>query len=315
MAAACFVGIDVAKDHLDVAVRPTGQEWRASNTASGIAPLVSRLRDLAPTLIVVEATGGLERAVTWALVGAALPVAICNPRQVHDFAKATGRLAKTDHLDARVLAHFADVMRPPIHAVPAAEAQLLSATLARRSQILEMLTAEDHRLSSAVAEMQPRIQAHLTWLAQELAELDQDLDQRIQTDPVWHAKDQRLRSVPGVGRVLATTLVADLPELGTLDRHQIASLAGVAPLNCDSGQRRGKRAIWGGRARVRAKLYMATLAATRWNVTIKSFYERLRGAGKPAKVALTACMRKLLTILNAILRDNKTWEAPLPQTA
>lgn len=315
MAAECFVGIDVAKDHADLAVRPTEEEWQAPMTLSGIADVVSRLQEIGPTLVVLEATGGLERALVLALAGASLPVVVCNPRQVRDFAKASGRLAKTDQIDARVLAHFGDAMRPPIRALPEIEAVTLSATLARRSQVLEMMTAEKQHLSTALPVVRPQIQSHLDWLDQALDEIDRDLDARVQADPNWQGKDVVLRSVPGVGRVLATTLVADLPELGTLDRHQIASLVGVAPLNCDSGRRRGKRAIWGGRARVRAVLYMATLVATQRNPTIKTFYQRLCAAGKPKKVALTACMHKLLTILNAMLRDNKTWEAPMIQAA
>jgi transposase len=315
MESECFVGIDVAKDHVDLAVRPTQEEWQAPMTPRGIAEVVKRLREISPTLVVLEATGGLERPLVVALAGAGVPVVVCNPRQVRDFAKAAGHLAKTDKIDARVLAHFGDALRPPIHALPEAEAVELSATLARRTQILEMMTAEKHRLGTALPMVQVRIQRHLDWLDQELDALDRDLDARVQADPNWQGKDLVLRSVPGVGRVLATTLLADLPELGTLDRHQIASLVGVAPLNCDSGQRRGKRAIWGGRARVRAVLYMATLTATQRNPTIKTFYQRLCAAGKPKKVALTACMHKLLTILNAMLRDNQIWEAPLIQAA
>jgi transposase len=315
MVTECFVGIDVAKDKVDLAVRPTHEEWQAPQTARGIAQVVSRLREIAPTLVVCEATGGLERPWVLALAGADLPVVVCNPRQVRDFAKAAGHLAKTDKIDARVLAHFGDAMRPPIHPLPDAAVVDLSATLARRSQILEMMTAEKQRLATALPVVRAHIERHLAWLARELDAIDHDLDARVQANPDWQGKDVVLRSVPGVGRVLSTTLLADLPELGTLDRHQIASLAGVAPLNCDSGQRRGKRAIWGGRARVRAVLYMATLAATHWNPTIKAFYQRLCAAGKPKKVALTACMRKLLTILNAMLRDQRPWEAPLPQAA
>jgi transposase len=315
MVSACIVGVDVAKDHVDIAVRPTEEQWQAPTTPRGIAQVVSRLREMAPQLVVLEATGGLERPWVLALAGASLAVVVCNPRQVRDFAKATGRLAKTDQIDARVLAHFGDVMRPPVRPLPDAEALELSATLARRSQLVEMMTAEKQRWGRAVSVAQASIQRHLDWLAEELAAIDRDLDLRVQADPTWQGKDVVLRSVPGVGRVLATTLLADLPELGTLARHQIASLAGVAPLNCDSGQRRGKRAIWGGRARVRAILYMATLAATQRNPTIKTFYQRLCVAGKPKKVALTACMRKLLTILNAMLRDQKTWEGPLIQGA
>ena len=315
MTAECFVGIDVSKDKVDIAVRPTQEEWQAPLTPRGITQVVNRLREIDPALVVLEATGGMERPWLLALGGAGVRVVLCNPRQVRDFAKAAGHLAKTDKIDARVLAHFADVMRPPIHPLPDAAVVDLSATLARRSQLVEMETAEKHRLSTALPVVRPRIERHLAWLARELDVINHDLEGRVQANPDWQGKDVVLRSVPGVGRVLSTTLLADLPELGTLDRHQIASLAGVAPLNCDSGQRRGKRAIWGGRARVRAVLYMATLSATHWNPTIKAFYQRLCAAGKPKKVALTACMRKLLTILNAMLRDQRLWEAPLLQAA
>jgi len=307
----CFVGIDVAKDKVDIAVRPTQEEWQAALTPSGIAQVVSRLGEIGPRLVVLEATGGMERPWLLALAGVGLPVVVCNPRQVRDFAKASGHLATTDKIDARVLAHFGEPMRPAIHPLPDAAVVELSASLARRSQLLEMMTAEKHRLSTALPVVRARIERHLDWLTRELEAIDHDLEVRVQANPDWQGKDVILRSVPGVGRVLSTTLLGDLPELGTLDRHQIASLAGVAPLNCDSGQRRGKRAIWGGRARVRAVLYMATLAATHWNPTIKAFYQRLCAAGKPKKVALTACMRKLLTILNAMLRDQRPWEAPL----
>jgi len=315
MTTECFVGIDVSKDKVDIAVRPTNEEGQAPLTPDGIAQVVGRLREIDPRMVVLEATGGMERPWVLALGGAGMRVVVCNPRQVRDFARATGHLAKTDKIDARVLAHFAEMVRPPFHPLPDAAVVDLSATLARRSQLLEMLTAEKHRLNTALPVVRAPIERHLAWLARELDAIDHDLQARVQAHPDWQGKDVVLQSVPGVGRVLSTTLLADLPELGTLDRHQIASLAGVAPLNCDSGQRRGKRAIWGGRARVRAVLYMATLAATHWNPTIKAFYHRLCAAGKPKKVALTACMRKLLTILNAMLRDQRLWEAPLLQAA
>ncbi len=309
-----FVGIDVAKDHLDLAVRPTPEQWQAPLTAAGIAEVVSRLQAIQPTLIVLEATGGLERPLVLALAAVELPVVVSNPRQVRDFAKSAGRLAKTDQIDARILAEFAQKMRPAVRPLPNAEALALSAILARRTQLLEMLTAENHRLGSALPPVRDRIQRHLDWLTQELATIDAELAGLVQSHPDWQGKETLLRSVPGVGPVLATTLVADLPELGTLDRRQIASLVGVAPLNADSGRRRGKRIVWGGRARVRAVLYMSALVATRFNPTIRAFYQRLCQAGKEKKVALTACMRKLLTILNAMLRDNTTWEMPIDQS-
>jgi transposase len=310
-----FVGIDVAKDHLDLAVRPTQEQWQAPTTEEGIAGVVSRLRALQPTLVVLEATGGLERPLVVALAAAELPVVVSNPRQVRDFAKAAGRLAKTDHLDARMIALFAERMRPAVHPLPSAQAQELSATLARRTQLLEMLTAERHRLGSALPPVRARIQRHLDWLTQEIAAIDADLASLVHAQPSWEGKDTVLRSVPGVGPILTLTLLADLPELGALDRRQIASLVGVAPLNCDSGQRRGKRAIWGGRARVRTVLYMATLVATRFNPTIRSFYQRLCAAGKAKKLALTACMRKLLTILNAMISHKTPWQPPPEEAA
>jgi transposase len=314
MSVDCFVGIDVAKDHVDLAVRPTQEQWRAPTTAAGIAEVVSRLQTLQPTLVVLEATGGLERPLVLALAATGLPVVVSNPRQVRDFAKAAGRLAKTDQIDARILAEFAQTMRPAVRPLPTAEARALSATLARRTQLLEMLTAETHRLGSAVPEIREHIQRHLDWLTQELATLDATLAGLVQARPEWEGKESLLRSVPGVGRVMATTLLADLPELGRLDRRQIASLVGVAPLNADSGRRRGKRVVWGGRARVRAVLYMSTLVATRFNPTIRAFYQRLCTAGKAKKLALTACMRKLLTILNAMLRDQTTWATTRDQS-
>jgi transposase len=231
-----------------------------------------------------------------------------NPHQVRDFAKATGRLAKTDRLDAQVLAHFAQAVRPVPHSLPDAQTQELTALLTRRRQVVEMLTAEKNRLRATRSEVvRQRVQDHIRWLEQELAGLDRDLDHTIRESPLWCEKDNLLRSVPGVGPVVSVTLLADLPELGTLSHHQIAALVGVAPLNRDSGRFRGKRMVWGGRGRVRAALYMAALSATRYNPIIKAFYHRLCGAGKARKVALTACMRKLLTILNAMLKHRQTW--------
>ncbi len=302
-----YVGIDVAKAYLDIAVRPTHAHWRAANTEDGIAGLTERLRTLQPALVVLEATGGYERTVTAALAVAGVPVAVVNPRQVRDFAKATGKLAKTDTLDADALAHFADAVRPEPRALPEAAAQALDALLVRRRQLVNMLVAEKNRLQAAMAPVRDRVACHITWLEQELADLDDDLDHTIRTSPVWREHDQLLPSVPGVGRVVATTLLAELPELGTLTRQQIAALVGVAPLNRDSGTRRGRRAVWGGRARVREALYMSALVAMRHNRVIHAFYHRLCAAGKAKKVALTACMRKLLTILNAMLKQRTMW--------
>lgn len=309
-----YVGIDVAKARLDVAVRPDGDTWQATNDASGITALVARLDHLRPTLIVLEATGGYERPVAASLVAAALPVAVVNPRQIRDFAKATGKLAKTDTLDAHVLAHFAAAVRPAPRPPPDADTQALAAILARRRQLIAMLTAEQNRLHTAPTAIRERIGAHIAWLAAELKEIDAELARAIADDPTWRERDALLRSVPGVGPVLAVTLLAELPQLGTLTRHQVAALAGVAPLNRDSGTRRGIRTVWGGRARVRGALYMAALVATRYNPVIRAFYDRLCAAGKPKKVALTACMRKLLTILNALLAHRTPWN-PSASTA
>jgi transposase len=302
-----FVGIDVAAAHLDAAVRPTGEAWRAANDAAGIAALVARLEALAPTLIVLEATGGLEGPAVGELAAAGLPVAVVNPRQARDFARATGKLAKTDRLDAAVLAHFADGVRPAVRPLPDAAAQELQALVTRRRQLVEMLTAEQNRLRPAAAPVRPQIEAHVAWLRAQVKDLDRQLREAIRASPLWRAQDDLLRGVPGVGPGLSATLLAELPELGTLDRKRIAALVGLAPLNRDSGTRRGQRAIWGGRASVRAALYMAALSAVRWNPAIRPFYDRLRAAGKPPKVALTACMRKLLTILNAMVRDGTSW--------
>jgi transposase len=312
-AAPRFVGIDVAKARLDVAVRPDGAAWAAPNDEAGIDEVVARLRALAPTLVVLEATGGLEVPLAAALATAGLPVAVVNPRQVRDFAKAIGQLAKSDALDAQVLARFAEAIRPPVRPVPDAQAQTLSALLARRRQVLAMSVAEQQRLGTALPAVRPRIERHVAWLREELADVDAELARAVRDSPVWRERDELLRSVPGVGPVLATTLLADLPELGRLDRKAIAALVGVAPLACESGLLRGRRVVWGGRARVRAALYMGTLVAVRHNPVIRPFYERLLAAGKPTKVALTACMHKLLTVLNAILRRREPWNpAPTP---
>jgi transposase len=307
-----FVGIDVAKATLDVALldgalEPSGEVWRVPNDAAGIPDLVTRLVPLAPTLIVLAATGGYEIPITAALASAGLPVVVTNPRQVRDFAKACGRLAKTDVLDARLLARFAAQVRPTPRPLPSAAAQLLDALVTRRRQLIEMLTAETNRLGVARGPVQRDIRQHIRWLERRLHDVDAELEAAIQASPIWRAKDDLLQSVPGVGRVVSRTLLAELPELGQLSRREIAALVGVAPLNRDSGQRRGSRLVWGGRAPVRAVLYMSALVASRANPVIRSFYERLRAAGKPPKVALTACMRKLLTILNAMVRHQTAW--------
>ena len=302
-----LVGIDVSKAQLDVALRPTNDCWQVDNDESGIASLVERLRTVQPTLVVLEATGGLEVPVTGALAEAGLPVVVVNPRHARDFAKATGRLAKTDTLDARGLAHFAEAVRPTPRPLPDAQAQELSALLTRRRQVVQMLTAERRRLQTAPQPIRADIQAHITWLTRRLACTDDDVAAASHASPLWRAKDELLQSTPGVGPILSRMLVAEVPELGGLNRQEIAALIGVAPLNRDSGTVRGKRAVWGGRAHVRAVLYMSTLAAVRHNPVLKTFYERLRAVGKAPKVALTACMRKLLTILNAMLKHQTPW--------
>jgi transposase len=305
----CFVGIDVAKAQLDIAVRPSGERWAVPNDTGGVATLVEQVQALHPTLIVLEATGGLERIATAALATASLPVVVVNPRQARDFARATGQLAKTDALDARALAHFADVIRPTPRPLPDAQTQELRALLGRRQQLIGMRTAEQHRLAGTSERLTQDIEAHIAWLNARIATLDADLETMLRASPLWRDNDDLLQSVPGIGPVCARTLLLELPELGTLTRQQIAALVGVAPLNCDSGTLRGRRTIWGGRAHVRTVLDMGTLVATRFNPQIKTFYQRLLAAGKRKKVALTACMHKLVTILNAMLKHRTSWQA------
>jgi transposase len=306
-AASVFVGIDVAKAEFVIAIRPSGERWTATNDEEGIQRLVTRLGEAAPVLVVLEATGGYERPVVGALATARLPVVVANPRQVRDFARATGQLAKTDRLDADTLALFAERVRPEPRALPDDSAQALDALLTRRRQILGMVAAERNRLEHAVPAVRRGIVQHIRWLERRLHDVDDDLDRTIQASPVWRAKENLLRSVPGIGPVVSRTLIGDLPELGTLPRKQIAALVGLAPLARDSGTLRGRRLVWGGRAPVRAALYMAALVGTRRNPVLRAFYQRLLMAGKPKKVALTACMRKLLTILNAMLRAHTVW--------
>ena len=301
-----FVGIDVSTAQLDIALRPEGL-FAVPNDETGRAHVIERLQALPVVLIVLEATGGLELPLIGALVAARLPVVGANPRQVRDFAKATGTLAKTDSLDAQILAHFADVIRPVPRPLPDAQTHALAALLARRRQLIEMLTAEKNRLGSAPHSLHKRLKVHITWLKREVTQTERALATAIRESPIWRENDDRLRTVPGVGPGLARTLIVGLPELGTLNRKQIAALVGVAPLNHDSGTLRGKRTVWGGRAHVRAALYMAALVASRCNPVIRSFYQRLCEAGKAKKVALTACMRKLLTILNAMVKHRTRW--------
>lgn len=299
-----FVGIDVAKDRLDVHVRPSGESFVVARDGEGLAALTERLQQLHPSLIVLEATGGFEVTVAAALGSAKLPLAVINPRQIRDFARATGKLAKTDALDAAAIAHFAEP-RP----IPDAQAQALGELVARRRQVIEMIVAETHRRRQMTQCLLLRqVDRHLAVLQEELTEIERELDDSIRGTPAWRANDDLLKSVPGIGNATARTLLAELPELGTLDRKKISALVGVAPLNRDSGTMRGRRTTWGGRASVRTALYMAALVASRHNPTIATFYKRLRQAGKPPKLALVACMRKLLTILNAILRDRRPWQ-------
>jgi transposase len=311
MSQPCYVGIDVAKAQLDLAVVPAAPPQRFSHDAAGLAALVRHVTLLAPALVVLEATGGYETDVATALALAGIPVALVNPRQVRDFAKALGRLAKTDTLDAAVLAEFAARVQPEPRPLPDATQQHLTALVARRQQLLEMLTAERNRLVLARGPVRRDLQAHIHWLEQRVKASNDDLRTTLRQSPLWRATEQLLRSVPGIGPTTAAVLIAHLPELGHLTRQQLAALVGVAPLNCDSGTRHGPRTIWGGRATVRGPLYMATLVATRYNPVIRAFYQRLRAAGKPAKVALIAAMRKLLTILNAMVKAQRPWAPQL----
>jgi transposase len=302
-----FIGIDVSKHQLDVAVIPSGDSVGFANNDDGISFLLGFIKPFSPTLIVLEATGGLETSVVGALAADGLPVVVINPRQIRDFAKATGRLAKTDSIDAQVIACFGEAIRPEIRPLKTLEARKLDALNTRRRQIVEMLTAEKNRLGSAPQWIRKDIQNHITWLEKRLKKANSDLNKAIKKSPLWRENEGILQSMPGVGPVLSTSLLSDLPELGTLNRKQIAALVGVAPLNRDSGLFRGRRTIWGGRANVRAVLYMSTLAAVRCNPKIKAFYNRLSNAGKVHKAAMTACMRKLLTILNAMIKNRMYW--------
>ncbi len=303
-----YAGIDVSAAHLDMAVLPSGEEWRFTNDPAGIKTLTDRLAGRGSVLVVLEATGGMELPVVGELaVAAGVEVVVVNPRQVRDFARATGKLAKTDALDAQVLARFGEAVKPPVRPLPDATLRELRALATRRHQLMKMLTAERNRLRTASERVQPQIKEHILWLKRQIKDLDKDLRDSIRSSPLWRAQENLLRSAPGVGPVVSSILLAKLPELGTLNRHQIGALVGVAPLNRDSGTLRGKRKVWGGRAPVRAALYMAALVATRHNSVIKAFYQRLLQAGKPKKVALTACMRKLLTILNVMVRDQRNW--------
>ena len=309
-----LIGIDVAKAELVIAARPTAERWTVGNEERGVKALVDRLLRDRPELVVLEATGGYELLVVAALVAAALPVVVVNPRQVRDFARATGQLAKTDRIDADLLALFAERVRPAVRPIADEAAHELEALLARRRQLLEMLQAEKNRAGQVFGRsnrlVKKSLKAHITYLERELRITDTDLGTMVRESPAWRERDDLLQSVPGVGRVVSVTLLADLPELGQLSRREIAKLVGVAPLSRDSGTFRGRRFVQGGRATVRAVLYMAALVATRRNTVIRAFYERLVEAGKPKKLALVACMRKLLTMLNTIVRTNTPWREP-----
>jgi transposase len=304
-----FIGIDVCKQQLEVAAHESDYQFRCPNRASAFGELIAELIALRPALIVLEATGGLEIPVASSLHAAGLPVVVINPRQVRDFAKALGQLAKTDRLDARVLAHFAAAIKPPLRPLKTKEQQELDALAGRRGQLVEILADEKNRRASAASDtVRDQIKEHIDWLEEGIAELDKQIKVLLQTSPRWQVKDQILQSVPGIGPVASFSMIADLPELGTLNRQQISKLVGVAPLNRDSGQQRGARHIYGGRAQLRRVLYMAALTATRHNAVLKEFYQRLRANHKPFKVAITACMRKLLAIINVMVRDSTYWK-------
>ncbi len=304
-----YIGIDVSKQLLEVAVHESEFHYRGPNKSSAFGALLAELIALRPARIVVEATGGLEKPLVTALHAANLPVVVINPRQVRAFAKAIGQLAKTDRLDAGVLAHFAAALKPPLRPLKSKDEQELEALMGRRGQLVDMLVAEKNRRHCTTSDVVGEtIKEHIDWLADRIAEIDEQLQARLVSSTVWQDKDTILQSVPGIGPVVSFSLLADLPELGTLNRQRISKLVGVAPLNCDSGQQRGVRHIFGGRARVRSMLYMAALTALRFNPVIKEFYQRLIGKGKPHKVALTACMRKLLSIVNLMVRNQTSWK-------
>lgn len=308
-----FTGIDVSKATLDVCIEPQGQALHVAYDEAGIAQIASRLKEVNPALIVLEATGGLEVRIATELASLGLPVAVINPRQARDFAKATGRLAKTDQVDAAVLAAFGRAIRPQVRPLKGADTRALDDMVSRRRQLIDMRVQETLRLNTAASKpMQKSLGKHIAWLDKQIAEVDRDLTKRLKDSDVWRAKDDLLRGIPGVGSVTSWTLLAKCPELGTLNRREIAALTGVAPLANDSGKHCGKRFIWGGRADVRAVLYMAAVAAMRCNDAIRVFAERLKKAGKPPKVVIVACMRKLLTIMNSMIKNNAPWN---PKTA
>jgi len=302
-----FVGIDVSKAWLDVAVHEQKEEFRVSNDSVGIADLVERLKKMGPTLIVLEPTGGFEMLMVAEMTRAGLPVAVVNAKRVRDFARATGQLAKTDKLDAKVLAHFASAIRPAVRTLRNDEEEQLTALLTRRRQVVDMLTVEKNRLVTVRAKMRSDIEAHVDWLSDSLKDLDKEIEDFVKGSPAWKEKDALLQSVPGVGPVTSATMLGMLPELGKLNRQEIAALVGVAPINKDSGRKQGRRRVYGGRADVRSVLYMAALSAKKFNPVISKFYNKLLKKGKEKKVALTACMRKLLVILNVMMRTKEQW--------
>ena len=303
-----YIGVDVSSSELVVGVLPTGEVWQVANDPEGISALIRRVGEFSPGLIVLEASGGYEAEVAGELTDAGMPVVVINPRQTREFARATGRLAKTDTIDALALARFGQAVKPPVRPLPGESQKELRALIDRRRQIVGMITAERNRLPKATVYVRRQIEQHIAWLKMQLDDLGKDLDQFIKASPIWRARDDLLQSVPGIGPVASSVLLVELPELGRLNRKEIASLVGVAPHNRDSGRYRGKRSVWGGRAHVRSALYMATLVACRYNPVIKAFYRRLCEAGKPKKVALVASMRKLLTILNVMVRDQSSWD-------
>jgi transposase len=302
-----YVGMDVSKATIDVCVSD-GDTWQVANDDRSMDELRARIGSLRPALVVLEATGGYELRAAGALAAGQVPVAVVNPRQVRNYARSVGQLAKTDRIDARILARFAAAVRPEPRPLPDAEAREIEALITRRRQLVGMITAEENRLTAGAAITRKEIKTHIAWLRRQLAKTNATIDDSVRRSPIWRAKDDLLQSVPGIGDVTSHTLLALLPELGTLNKKQIAALVGVAPFNRDSGTLRGRRTVWGGRARVRSALYMAALVGTQRNPTLKAFYTRLRDAGKPAKVALVACMHKLLIIVNAMMRDGRAWD-------
>ena len=303
-----FVGIDVSKHSLDIQIDPVGEFLHVSYDDAGVADVCRRLLRLAPTLIVMEATGGLEVRLAGELASRGLAVAVVNPRQVRDFAKASGELAKTDRIDAGILSRFAKAIRPTARPLKDADTRDLDDLVTRRRQLVEIRLQETIRLGSTTSKSSVKsIKTHIAWLDKQIDKLEDDMNDRLRNSDVWRVKDDLLRGIPGVGTVTTTTMLAKCPELGQLNRRQIAKLIGVAPLACDSGRHKGKRFVWGGRADVRSVLYMAAVTAIRYNPVIKTFADRLKQAGKPAKVVIVACMRKLLTIMNTMLKNNEPW--------